>query len=710
MAITAVTTEPTSSSNNQEREENGEEGNSPAPSCARSVSPSKPAKAKKPVDTGGVSATVCANCGTTTTPLWRRAPNGDTICNACGLYMKARKAVRPHWLKRNAAKKTPCTSEESGTCPGDGHCNGTGGSKSCSGCPAFNQHQINRQSLVCANCGTTTTPLWRRDEAGATICNACGLYHKLHGRHRPVSMKRSIIKRRKRMANGSIHADDRDISEDDVSEDEKSVSESSHGRELVKSSSSSPKKVHIEEQSVASNNDHDNHNNHHDHDPNSCNHDLCRQNVMKAGYVPALEDYGKPMSKRPPERKRMSNKISSHEGECKPKRKQRRFTEPQVASGQKITPTDTVGTSKSNTTLHSDSEVSPSSVDLRAEPHFASHPEKSPTPLPPQTNREVFSKSPHSSAHATPPMSFSSPSPSLVLPIRDSNSSSPRVTASSAPLQHPARSNNHNFTLPPIYEQRPHLPPISMGTISSPMNYQGYSHPSTHVPVNQQPNPQPVSTEYCANAPNPHPAYQSPSPHLLPTHEVQGSSNITKQDLEVHRMELQREVSHLSMLLSKTTAILAGLDQAVTSKDSFRSEAHLSYPSAHGPTTTGPPAYWDGRASEYQPMAQPNPNYRSYNYHPGSHGISYNPVHTTPNVGEYPRAEYPRYPEASTPYQPQYDTSHYRGHPQPYPPPQEQRPQPPYPYPNSQLPVLYQPPPPPPSSSDSLNQPPQTIR
>ena len=52
---------------------------------------------------------------------------------------------------------------------------------------------------ICQNCGTSTTPLWRRNELGATLCNACGLFLKLHGRARPLNLKTDTIKSRNRV-------------------------------------------------------------------------------------------------------------------------------------------------------------------------------------------------------------------------------------------------------------------------------------------------------------------------------------------------------------------------------------------------------------------------------------------------------------------------------------------------------------------------------
>lgn len=55
-----------------------------------------------------------------------------------------------------------------------------------------------RSGLSCNNCNTTTTTLWRRNSQGEPVCNACGLYYKLHNVARPLTMKKEGIQTRKR--------------------------------------------------------------------------------------------------------------------------------------------------------------------------------------------------------------------------------------------------------------------------------------------------------------------------------------------------------------------------------------------------------------------------------------------------------------------------------------------------------------------------------
>ncbi|KAI8116690.1 GATA-binding factor A, partial [Lucilia cuprina] len=55
-----------------------------------------------------------------------------------------------------------------------------------------------QKDMSCSNCGTLKTTIWRRSNRGEIVCNACGLYFKLHGVNRPHSMRRDTIHKRRR--------------------------------------------------------------------------------------------------------------------------------------------------------------------------------------------------------------------------------------------------------------------------------------------------------------------------------------------------------------------------------------------------------------------------------------------------------------------------------------------------------------------------------
>ncbi|KAL7920054.1 hypothetical protein ACQKWADRAFT_169533 [Trichoderma austrokoningii] len=62
----------------------------------------------------------------------------------------------------------------------------------------------NGNPTTCTNCFTQTTPLWRRNPEGQPLCNACGLFLKLHGVVRPLSLKTDVIKKRNRGSGNSL--------------------------------------------------------------------------------------------------------------------------------------------------------------------------------------------------------------------------------------------------------------------------------------------------------------------------------------------------------------------------------------------------------------------------------------------------------------------------------------------------------------------------
>ncbi|PBC28653.1 GATA-binding factor A [Apis cerana cerana] len=109
----------------------------------------------------------CYNC-TSLTNILRRDEAGNYLCQNCAYTANKINGINRSSIKCGKPKQAVATAG------------------------------VRRTGVQCANCRTSNTTLWRRNNNGEPVCNACGLYYKLHNVNRPLSMKKEGIQTRKR--------------------------------------------------------------------------------------------------------------------------------------------------------------------------------------------------------------------------------------------------------------------------------------------------------------------------------------------------------------------------------------------------------------------------------------------------------------------------------------------------------------------------------
>ena len=97
---------------------------------------------------------ICSNCGSISTPSWRRCPEGrNLLCNACGLYQKLHRRPRPLRIREDGSVQVirNLHASQLGTNNGNGN------------------------ASKCEHCGATESVSWCSDGRGRLLCAACSI-------------------------------------------------------------------------------------------------------------------------------------------------------------------------------------------------------------------------------------------------------------------------------------------------------------------------------------------------------------------------------------------------------------------------------------------------------------------------------------------------------------------------------------------------------
>ncbi|VDO13189.1 unnamed protein product [Rodentolepis nana] len=116
----------------------------------------------------------CVNCGRANSRYWAYDKGGNPLCIDCSKQMCSRHTTAQNGLPASMPRQFK---KKIDRLP-----------------PHFNV----KNGTICSNCQTSKTSLWRRAPEGDIVCNACGLYRKMHGRQRPLTMRKDSIQTRKR--------------------------------------------------------------------------------------------------------------------------------------------------------------------------------------------------------------------------------------------------------------------------------------------------------------------------------------------------------------------------------------------------------------------------------------------------------------------------------------------------------------------------------